>query len=194
MIRWPADLTQLQREFRRAKPFAHAVLDGAVAPADHALLAQAFADEPQMLVENEIYLHLRSADPPQRPWLRALHGELSASGAVVSRICGLTVSRADGAAYAYLEGHYLLPHSDWRKGEQRALAYAYYLAPPLRGGELELFSCTTRRGAIVATRADRRIAPRANRLVLFEVSETALHRVREVLRGARLSLAGWFYP
>jgi hypothetical protein len=194
MIRWPADPGALSLAFRRARPFPHLVIDELLAPEDLARVAADAREEPQFLVEDEIYLHLRSADPPLRPWLRALHGELSASGAVVSRICGATVSRADGAAYTYLEGHYLLPHSDWRKGEQRALAYAYYLAPPLRGGELELFSCTTRRGAIVATRAARRIAPRANRLVLFEVSETALHRVREVLRGARLSLAGWFYP
>ena len=194
MIHWPADLATLSRAFRRARPFRHVVIDGLLAPADlHRLTADA-QEEPHFLVEDEVYLHLRSADPPQRPALRALQSELSASSAQVSRICDVPVSRADGAAYAYFEGHYLLPHSDWRKSEGRALAYAYYLSSPERGGELELFSCTTRKGEIVATRAARRIAPRANRLVLFEVSETALHRVREVLRGARRSLAGWFYP
>ena len=194
MIRWPADLGALSRAWRRARPFRHVVIDGLLAAADLDRVAADAQQEPQFLVEDEIYLHLRSVDPPQRPALRALRGELSASSAQVSRICGIPVTRADGAAYAYLEGHYLLPHSDWRESEGRALAYAYYLSSPESGGELELFSCTTRKGEIVGTRAARRIAPRANRLVLFEVSATALHRVREVMRGARRSLAGWFYP
>jgi len=194
MIRWPDDPGALSRAFRRARPFRHLVIDGLFAPQDLARLAADAREEPHYLVEEEIYLHLRSADPPLRPVLRELQAELSASATLVSRICGLRLSRADGAAYTYLQGHYLLPHSDWREGEGRALAYACYLASPARGGELEFFACETRKGQIVATRPARRIAPRANRLVLFEVSETALHQVREVLRGARLSLAGWFYP
>jgi len=40
----------------------------------------------------------------------------------------------------------------------------------------------------------KRIAARQNRLVLFAVSDLALHRVCEVLDGARTSVAGWFYP
>jgi hypothetical protein len=194
MIRWPADLTQLQREFRRAKPFAHAVLDGAVAPADHAQLAQAFADEPQTLVENEIYLHLRGPEPPMTPALRGFCDALQASCAQVSAICGQRLSRVDGSAYVYLEGHYLLPHSDSRKSEGRAIAYAYYVSAPLRGGELELFACTRKGGEIVRTRPVKRIAAHKNRLVLFAVNDVALHRVREVLDGARTSVAGWFYP
>jgi Rps23 Pro-64 3,4-dihydroxylase Tpa1-like proline 4-hydroxylase len=194
MIRWPDDLGALSRAFHRARPFRHVVIDGLLAAPDLARLAADAREEPLFLVEDEIYLHLRSADPPQQPALRALQGELSASCAQVSRICGVPVSRADGAAYAYLEGHYLLPHADFRESEGRALAYAWYLAAPERGGELELFSCTTRKGQIVATRAARRIPARANRLVLFEVKATALHRIREVQRGDRRSMAGWFYP
>jgi hypothetical protein len=194
MIRWPANLEKLGREFRRAKPFAHAVIDDAVAAQDHARLASAFADEPQLLLENEIYLHLRGSDPPMTPALRGFCQALQASCAQVSAICGQTLSRADGAAYVYLAGHYLLPHSDSRKSEGRAIAYAYYVSAPVRGGELELFACTRRGAEIVRTRPAKRIAARRNRLVLFEVSDLALHRVREVLDGARTSVAGWFYP
>ena len=97
------------------------------------------------------------------------------------------LTRADGSAYIYLPGHYLLPHSDSRVSEGRAIAYAYYAGAPQKGGELEFFERTARRVA-------RKIAPRANRLVLFEVHDLALHQVREVLAGARTSIAGWFYP
>jgi hypothetical protein len=194
MIRWPSDLGALSRAFRRARPFPHLVIDGLLDRQHLARLAAEAREEPRVLVEDEIYLHLRSADPPLRPLLRELRTELSDSSAEVSRIGGVRVSSADGAAYAYLEGHYLLPHSDHRPSEGRALAYAFYLRAPERGGELEFFACKKRGAKIVATRPAKRIVARANRLVLFEVSETALHEVREVLRGARLSLAGWFYP
>src|SRR5438067_1813589 len=101
---------------------------------------------------------------------------------------------ATGSAYVYLPGHYLLPHSDSRQSEGRAIAYAYYVSAPRKGGELELFDCTMKKGEIVRTWPAKKIAPRANRLVLFAVTDTALHQVREVLRGARTSIAGWFYP
>ena len=194
MIRWPAGLPALARRFRTAKPFAHLVLDRALPAEDHRRISAAFDEEPHVLVENEIYLHLRSSDPPMTPALRGFHQGLQESCGVVSQICGRPLSRADGSAYVYLPGHYLLPHSDSRQSEGRAIAYAYYARAPARGGELELFDCTARKGQILETRATRRIAARANRLVLFEVTDLALHQVREVLDGARASVAGWFYP
>lgn len=164
--------------FRTAKPFPHVVIDDAL-PADvHARMVLAFDREPVALIENEIYLHLRSSEPPQEPSLR-----LPLDCGEVSRLCGVRVTRMDGAAYVYLPGHYLLPHTDSRASEGRAIAYAYYVTAPRRGGELELFG-----------KPRRRIAARANRLVLFEVSDRALHQVREVIEGARASIAGWFYP
>ena len=191
MIRWPADAAS---RYRRAKPFPHLVVDRALPPEDHARIVAAFDDEPHVLVENEIYLHLRSSDPPMQPALRAFPVGLAAECPVVSRICGVPLTRADGSAYVYLPGHYLLPHSDSRQSEGRAIAYAYYVSAPRKGGELELFDCTVKRGEIVRTRSAKKIAPRANRLVLFAVTDRALHQVREVLRGARTSIAGWFYP
>jgi len=194
MIRWPRDLGRLARRFRSARPFPHLVIDGFLSRGDHARMVAAIDREPHMLVENEIYLHLRSSDPPMQPALRAFHTRIRADCSRFSKICGTPLTRADGSAYVYLPGHYLLPHSDSRQSEGRAIAWAYYLSAPKRGGELELFDCRTKDGAIVRTRVARKIAPRANRLVLFAVSDLALHRVCEVLEGARTSIAGWFYP
>ena len=187
MIRWPADLGPLARRFGKARPFKHLVLDGALSADEHARIAAAFDEEPHVLVETEIYLHLRSSDPPMTPALGAFHHALQSACAAVSQICGRPLTRADGSAYVYLPGHYLLPHSDSRVSEGRALAYAYYAGAPKKGGELELFDRTGMRVA-------RRIAARPNRLVIFEVHDHALHQVCEVLDGARTSIAGWFYP
>jgi len=193
MIRWP-DPRALAAKFRAAKPFRHVVVDGVVAPEEHALLVEAFPAEPLLRVEGEIYSHQRGSEPPLHPALRAFIAALQASCATVSAVCGRRLSRMDGAAYAYLPGDYLLPHSDSRTDLGRALAWAYYVTSPQEGGELELFRCATRDGAIVGTAAAKRVAPRANRLVLFEVHDAALHQIREVLAGARHSLTGWFYP
>jgi Rps23 Pro-64 3,4-dihydroxylase Tpa1-like proline 4-hydroxylase len=105
------------------------------------------------------------------------------------------VRTVDMRAYAYRPGHYLLPHTDHQDGLARVLAYAYYLPSPEppRGGELELFACELAGGEITSVSSGRVIEPRANRLVVFDVSDASLHRVHEVLAGLRLSLAGWFY-
>ena len=157
-------------------------------------MALAFEEEPQVLVENEIYLHLRSSDPPLSEPLRDFCAALRESCATVAALCGRPLSRVDGSAYVYLPGHYLLPHSDSRQSEGRAVAYAFYLDAPAAGGALELFDCERRDGEIVRTTPAARIEARANRLVLFEVHDLALHQVCEVLAGARTSIAGWFYP
>jgi Rps23 Pro-64 3,4-dihydroxylase Tpa1-like proline 4-hydroxylase len=184
MIRWPA-LPALARKFAKGEPFRHVLVDGVLDASEFAALTLGFLQEPMTRVEGEIHSHLRSAEPPANPSLRNFLQALSP--AVVGQICGRSLSRVDGAAYTYAEGDYLLPHSDHRTEEGRAVAWAYYIAPPIRGGELDLYERTGRRVA-------KRIAPRANRLVLFEVHERALHEVREVIAGQRDSIAGWFYP
>ena len=194
MIRWPSDLDGAARAFRSAQPFAHLVIDGAVAPEALRRMSLAFEEEPQTLVENEIYLHLRSSEPPLSEPLRDFCAALQGSCATVARLCGQPLSRCDGSAYVYLPGHYLLPHSDSRTSEGRAVAYAFYLDEPAAGGALELFDCERRDGEIVRTTPAVRIQPRSNRLVLFEVHDLALHQITEVLEGARTSIAGWFYP
>jgi Rps23 Pro-64 3,4-dihydroxylase Tpa1-like proline 4-hydroxylase len=47
---------------------------------------------------------------------------------------------------------------------------------------------------MVATESAVVIAPKADRLVVFDVGDLSLHQVREVMSGLRVSLSGWFYP
>jgi len=187
----------LAEAWRAAQPFPHLVFDGFVPePALPALMA-ILEDEPVERFEADIFAFEASAPEPTTEEVRALRDSFAAELAPpLSRITGKQVRRADMRCYAYRVGHYLLPHSDHQDGLDRALAFACYLPSPdpPEGGELELFRCAMLGGEIVATVSARLIAPRPNRLVVFDVSDVSLHQVREVLGGLRISLAGWFYP
>lgn len=180
--------------WRTAAPFPHLICDD-FAPAPDQLLS-VLEDEAVDPYEGDLFRFEATAPEPKTDELRALRdGFAAALCPVLSRVTGKQLQRADMRAYAYRVGHYLLPHSDHQEGLARALAYAYYLPspePPV-GGELELYRCESR-GELVSTESALVITPRANRLVVFDVSDISLHQVSEVLGGLRLSLAGWFYP
>ncbi len=191
------DEARLQAMWRAAAPFAHVVIDDLL-PGDHLDAVLAIVDEePVDPYESDIFAFDATAPEPRTPELRALRdGFAAALAPVLSGFTGKTVTRVDMRAYAYREGHYLLPHSDHQHGLGRALAYAYYLpspTPPV-GGELELFRCTIAGGELTSTERALLVEPKANRLVVFDVNDVSLHQVREVTHGLRLSLAGWFYP
>lgn len=191
------DEVGLARAWAEARPFAHLVVDD-FAPEDRLedLLAL-LEEEPIQRYEGEIFGFDASAPEPVTAELVGLRAELAeVLCPPLARITGQAVGRVDMRAYAYRVGDYLLPHSDCQDDLGRALAYAYYLPSPSppEGGELELYACEVADGALVSTVSAKRIAPAANRLVVFEVSPRSLHQVREVLGGLRISLAGWFYP
>jgi len=191
-----SDPRRLAEAWRAAQPFPHLVFDGFVPEAELPALLAVLEDEPVERQASDLFAFEASAPEPTTARLRALRSSFAATlAAPLSQITGKPVRRADLRAYAYRVGHYLLPHSDHQRSLDRALAFAYYLPSPEPpdGGELELFRCRVERGEIVATESARLIAPRANRLVVFDVSEVSLHQVREVLGGLRISLAGWFY-
>lgn len=191
------DETRLAAEWRAGRPFPHLIFDDVVGTALSDLLA-VLDEEPVETFASEVYLFDASTPEPRTEGLRRLRESFSATfGPPLSRITGKTLRRADMRAYAYREGHHLLPHSDHREGVGRALAFAYY-APspePPAGGELELFRCEANgEGEIIATESAVLIEPKADRLVVFDVGDLSLHQVREVMSGLRVSLSGWFYP
>lgn len=166
-------------------PFRHAIIDDACADPE-ALLA-ILDDEAVEPYESDIFKFEATSPEPRSSEFRALRDAFAAELApALSRLTGRHVTRCDMRAFAYRPGHYLLPHTDHQDGLGRLLAYAYYLPSPVAptGGELELFAGMT---------SAKVIDPRSNRLVIFEVGDTSLHQVREVLGGLRISLAGWFY-
>ena len=168
------------------EPFCHVIIDDACERPDELL---AVVDEEGVeAYESDIFKFEATAPEPRSPEFRALRDAFAAELApALSRLTGRAVTRCDMRAYAYRPGHYLLPHTDHQDGLLRQLARTRITCPPPSrptGGELELFA---------GMRSAKLIAPRDNRLVIFEVGDTSLHQVREVLSGLRISLAGWFY-
>ena len=191
------DLAAMTAAWRAATPFAHVAVDDLLDPAALAELRAGIAREPHWPNRGEIYEMMASGEPRQpavRAFLDALGG--AAVRDALSIVTGRALSRADGVSYVYLAGSYLLPHTDHRDGVDRRVAYVYYLSQDgaFTGGELDLYACTVDgAGEIVATEVARSLPPRENRLLLFDVGLTTLHRVRAVAAGARVSLAGWFF-
>lgn len=177
-------------------PFPYAVLDDVVSEDDLERVMAILDEEPVDHVENDIYSFDATAPEPTTQAFRELRDafarELAPS---ITQMFGRAVSRADMRAYAYRPGDYLLPHTDCQDGLGRVVAYVYYLPSPEppSGGELELYRCASEQGELVTIDSAKLVQPRANRLVVFEVSELSLHQVREVMSGLRISLAGWFY-
>jgi Rps23 Pro-64 3,4-dihydroxylase Tpa1-like proline 4-hydroxylase len=195
--RW-TDEARLAAEWSAARPFPHLVFDDVVGEAAMSELLAILEEEPVETFASEVYLFDASTPEPRTEGMRRLRESFAATFAPpLERITGKTLRRADMRAYAYREGHHLLPHSDHQEGVGRALAFAYY-APspePPAGGELEMFRCETdAAGEIVATVSEAIIEPKPDRLVVFEVGDLSLHQVREVTTGLRVSLSGWFYP
>ncbi len=191
------DEIALSKTWREAWPFPHLVFDDFVRPELLPELCAAIDEEPVHRAEADIYCFEASAPEPETEEMRTLRaGFASILAPPLSRIIGKRLSRVDMRAYAYREGHYLLPHTDHQDAVGRSLAYAYYLPSPEppEGGELELFRCASVDGDLVAVESAVLIAPKGNRLVVFDVSDVSLHQVREVLHGLRPSLSGWFYP
>lgn len=190
------EVGRLAETWRNASPFPHVIIDDFVPEEDLPALLAVLEEEPIEHYEGDIYAFDASAPEPATEALRELRDSFGrALAPVLSRITGKALGRADMRAYAYREGHFLLPHTDHQHGVGRLLAYAYYVPspePPVDGA-LELFRCVLDGADVVATESALVIEPRANRIVVFDVGDVSLHQVREVLAGLRVSLAGWFY-
>ncbi|MDX2086812.1 MAG: 2OG-Fe(II) oxygenase [Kofleriaceae bacterium] len=192
-----SDEAALARTWREARPFPHLVVDDFIAPAALPALLEILEEEGVDRYEADLYAFDATAPEPRTPEMRELRAVWAdVLAPVLTRVTGKPVTRADLRAYAYRVGHYLLPHADHQEHLERRLAFAYYLPSPEppEGGELELYACTLTNGELVEITSAALIAPRDNRLVVFDVSDVSLHQVREVLAGLRLSLSGWFYP
>ena len=189
--------TQLRKEWEQAQPFPHVIVDNAV-PADRLqTLREAVAAEPHGPNCSALYEMMASAETVQHATLRGFQQSLQIPSFLetLHAITTRRVQTADLRSYVYLEGSFLLPHTDSGRDNRRQIAYMLYLSDPAHstGGELLLYEATLHKGEVVATRQASSIRPEAGRLVLFEVSNHSLHEVSEITQGARVSLTGWFY-
>ena len=191
---WNVD--RLSAAWRSAWPFSHVVIDELVPVSTLTALSRAIDAEPHQPNRGELYDMMGSAHTVTHPTLRAFHARLGSDEALaaVAAVTGKPVSKVVMRSFIYVNGSYLLPHTDHRHDLERRVAFAYYVHAAGNGGELEFFDCTlAKSGEILETRPGVRLPSVSNRLVLFDVAPGSLHRVHEVLGGRRLSLSGWFY-
>lgn len=191
------DVPALAEAWRAAQPFPHLVIDGMLSDADLAAVRDGIGREPHAAEHSEIVDCFASAPQPTDPALAAFAAAMGSPEmlAAVRAISGKPVTIVEMRSYCYVPGGYLLPHTDGALRVGRQVAFAAYLSldDQCVGGELELFRCTLdATGDIAAAEPETQIAHRGNRLVLFDVSASSLHQIREVTAGARISLAGWF--
>jgi hypothetical protein len=192
--RWSA--AELAERWRAGQPFPHVILDDFLAPPRVQELRENIAREAHVPDTSDVHEVMGSLGPLKQPGLRAIHAELASPPVRdwVGAVTGKAIGDAEMRSYVYLAGSYLLPHTDWRPGMRRIVSYAYYLMgqESCRGGELDLFRCRLEGDELRDAEVGLTIETRVNRMVLFDVSAVSLHQVREVTRGARISLAGWF--
>ncbi|MCA9617750.1 MAG: 2OG-Fe(II) oxygenase [Myxococcales bacterium] len=194
-LAWPPldDLAKARRRYQGGLPFPYLVIDDWLPTETAHRLREAIAEEPAERIVSSIY-EVDATTGWETVALRELEAWLGSTEVLeaVGTLTGHGLSRVSLRGYAFGPGHYLLPHHDRDRDASRLVAFAYYLAVerPLSGGELELFACDP---GSPETPSVRKIDPRPNRLVLFEVSDASLHQVREVTQGLRVSLSGWFY-
>jgi Rps23 Pro-64 3,4-dihydroxylase Tpa1-like proline 4-hydroxylase len=191
------DVPALAAAWRAAQPFPHVVIDGMVSDAAFERLRDALAREPHDIERSEIVDCFASAAELVDPDLAAFAAAMCAPAVLdaVHAITGKRVSTVEVRSYCYVAGGYLLPHTDGMRSAGRQIAFAAYLSVDgqCEGGDLELFRCELdAAGDIAAAEPAALIEHRGNRLVLFDVSETSLHQIREVTAGSRVSLAGWY--
>ena len=110
------------------------------------------------------------------------------SGEFVKWLGGITgiklKTRIDMSGSLYKSCDYLLCHDDRLEG--RKIAFVYYLSK-CKGGGLVMYNND---GRNVGNEA-KRISPKFNSVLLFEVSKKSFHSVDEVISGKRYAIGGW---
>jgi hypothetical protein len=192
--RWEPRLDALRAGWAAARPFPHGVLDDFLAPeVCRALVAEEFRDVGGAgWIENRHYsqrLRSRNGRGSFGAPARALLDELDSPRfrGFVERLTGesglfLDLEMLDGGVSAMGRGDFFDLHTDMRahahqRRWMRRVNLIVYLTEGWRdewGGALELWSADGRR-------CERRIAPRHNRAVFFEVGDGAVHGVPEPL-------------
>ncbi|GBG26666.1 Prolyl 3-hydroxylase OGFOD1 [Hondaea fermentalgiana] len=197
-------LEALKTSFEDALPFPHASLDNFVK--DEAVLEklqeEIMKDELFFPKENDLFSFMQTKDlaekRAERPgaikdFVDALYSrEMRDILTELTGVQGLT-DHFDLTSSVYTETNNLLCHDD--ELSSRRIAYILYLVPEdwseADGGTLDLFTVDANKqpNGIM-----KRIVPKRNSLVFFEVSDRSYHQVAEVLKDKpRHSIGGWFH-
>jgi Rps23 Pro-64 3,4-dihydroxylase Tpa1-like proline 4-hydroxylase len=178
----------LQRDFRAASPYPHAVIDDFLDPERAAAIARAFPAPDDDLAWDrfgaagfEVKLGSAREERYPEPLRHAVHDLNSGPFiAFLERLSGIDHLLPDphlvgGGIHLSRRGDHLGIHADFNWHEKlqahRRLNLLIYLTPDWQreyGGELELWDVT-------ASRLERRVEPLFNRAVVFETRSDTFH-------------------
>ncbi|HLC98016.1 MAG TPA: 2OG-Fe(II) oxygenase family protein [Candidatus Nanoarchaeia archaeon] len=181
----------LKKHFQNAPPFPHLVLPNFFAEEKLLPVLQAVQELPFFPKSSDLFQFKQSADfsGVKQPALREFRDALRSPQftAFLEEITGTKLKSGliDLAASLYQDTDFLLCHDD--RLENRALAFILYFSTlkKQQGGALCLYDAQEKLA--------KKITPRWNTFVIFQVSAKSLHAVEEVIKAQRLAVGGWYH-
>ena len=191
-----AEEKKLNAEFRQAQPFPHLVIPNFLIKEQAGNLLKALAQERFLPKEADLFKLMQTDDlaGTKNKNLQEFRRVLASQEFVgwLSKVTGITLTPGviDMAGSLYQDTDFLLCHDDRLEG--RKIAYMYYLSDfkEREGGSLNFLG----HKGTTPTKVLRKIAPKFNTFVFFEVSPHSFHEVEEVLvKKQRITIGGWFH-
>lgn len=175
-------------------PFPHIVIQDFLHEDDYARLKKALEKQHFERKDADLFSFsqtrdlFQSKDPAIQEFLQVLKSKEFKER--LYEELGARTKSIDAAGFIYKGGDYLLPHDDRLARRKIAYVMNFSTLTEKDGGALALFASKKHKPTYV----EKRIFPRRNTLVLFEVTKDSHHMVEEVLSNKeRLTIAGWFH-
>lgn len=180
-------LSELKKDFKSSKPFPHLILPNFFKNAKE--LKSALLEETFHYQNSDLFQFYQTTDcsKAKTKVVKDFHEFFGSKEflSFISEITGKKLTSIDMSGFVYGDTDYLLPHDDCLEG--RKVAYVVNLSENFKeenGGALALFK---------NKKVVKRIVPKFNTFIIFEVSDKSLHEVEEVVGNKRVSFAGWFH-
>lgn len=189
-------ISQIPKKYRHKHPFPHVLLHDFLLSSGYSTLKKAVISEQFTKKSSDLFEFSQTRDlrSSHQPVLQAFFKQLSSQTmhTFIFRVTGTkTKGIIDAFGSLYENTNYLLPHDD--QLESRKIAFVYYLTTLHKstGGELCFYAHDEDN---LPTRVVKTYSPIANSLMLFTVSRTSWHAVREMLqKKKRYAIGGWFH-
>lgn len=190
------DTSALQSQFKENKPFSYLIIDNFLEPKPLLELISALKEEEFYFKMSDLFMMFQTNDlvSSSNPEMKRFYDFFKSNEFIgfCEKITGIkyTPNKIDLQGSIYQDTNFLLCHDDQLEG--RKLAFLIYLSDmdEQEGGALTLFG----EDDGIPIHVEKRIFPKINRFVCFEVTETSFHEVEEVLVDKqRLALGGWLH-
>ncbi len=193
-------ITKLQKEFTAGNPFRHILIADFLKQGKNELLLKELKKENFYRKEADLFKLSQTQELryTKNKLLQSFYA-LFASAEFRDFIASMTGIKLkdsiDMSGALYQDTDYLLCHDDQLSG--RKIAYIFYLSAGFTekdGGALVFFRAKKRSSKLMPGDAAKQYTPKANSLMLFEVSPISFHEVAEnVSNKNRYTIGGWLH-